>query len=167
MLYALCGVSSVGKTTLLRAILHRRVDLGRLVTYTTRSLRPDEIDHVDYHFVSVPHFHAAVAAGQIVCPIQYRQQWYGTSYDDLCACAERETIAILRPDKLEELQRCTPTPLIGIAIVRPDPKQPVSNDDQIILEAQSRCAYQVTNRCGELDDAVTQILSILQMHAGG
>lgn len=165
MLYALCGISRVGKTTIFNRLLQREPRLERLVTTTTRPPRPEEVNHVDYHFVTVQHFQTAVQAGQIVCPIRYRGEWYGTARDDLAACATKEVVAVLRPDKINELQAFTP--LLGIYLSQPEGDQSVSPDDQIIVVHQHLCRYHVLNVPGELDQAVEQILGIIHAHAGG
>jgi guanylate kinase len=45
---------------------------------TTRPARPDEVDGVDYHFVSREEFEAAVAAGELVEWARYSGHLYGT-----------------------------------------------------------------------------------------
>jgi len=161
VLYALCGESFAGKTTILNAVLQRDPLLGRMITYTTRSPRSDEVDHVDYHFVDVHDFEAAIHAGKLVCSICHRRQWYATSLDDLHACKSRDTLAVLRPDKIEELRQFTPTSIIGIYIVRPGLVQSTTEDDRICVTHQHLCTYQVTNISGKLDLAVTQVLNIV------
>ena len=165
MLYALCGVSRVGKTTILKKCLQRQPLLERLVTTTTRAPRPEEVNHVDYHFVTPQQFQEAVQIGHIVCPILYRGECYGTARDDLIACATRDALAVLRPDKINELQQFAP--LLGISLSRPEHDQPVCLDDRVIMASQHVCRYRVINVPGDPDAAVTQILSIIQTHAGG
>lgn len=50
----LCGKSGSGKDTVGKEL----VDMGykRVVTYTTRPMRPGELDGHQYHFVSVDKF---------------------------------------------------------------------------------------------------------------
>lgn len=165
MLYVLCGVSSAGKTTLLKGVLKRDPSLGQLITYTTRLPRQGEVNHADYHFVSASHFHAAVQAGQLVCPICHRGQWYATALDSLRACQSHDMIAVLRPDKIGELEQYTP--LIGMYIVGPSLDQPPTEDDQIIVAHQHLCRYRVVNERGSLDQAVDEIVRLLQTHTGG
>jgi hypothetical protein len=165
MLYALCGISRVGKTTVLNGLLQREPLLERLITITTRPPRPEEVNHVDYHFVTTQHFQTAVQAGQIVCPIRYRGEWYGTVCDDLVACMTKEVIGVLRPDKISELQAFTP--LLGIYLSGAESDQFITPDDQIIVAHQQLCRYHVVNVPGKLDQTVEQIRGILHAHAGG
>ena len=165
MLYALCGRSRVGKTTIQNRLLQRQPLLERLVTTTTRPRRPEEINHVDYHFVTEHHFHSEVQSGQIVCPICYRGQWYGTARADLATCARKEVVGVLRPDKLLALQAYTP--LLGIALIRPvEANQTISPDDLIIVAHHHRCRYHVVNVSGELEQTVEQVLGIIHAHTG-
>ena len=165
MLYALCGVSHVGKTTLQEALLQRQPLLGRFVTSTTREPRTGEINHVDYHFLSVQQFQAAVHSGRIVCPIQYREAWYGTAREDLDVCAHRDYIAVLRPDKIPELQ--TFTTLLGISLLKAGQDQPIAAEDQVIVNHRHLCLHQVINIPGDLDAAVNEILAVIRMYSGG
>jgi guanylate kinase len=162
MLYVLCGISGAGKTAILNVLIQHEPRLGRLITYTTRLPRPGEVNHVDYHFTSEQPFLAEVEASHIVCPIIYRGAWYGTSRDDLQACASQDTLTILRPDKIGKLQPFTPTPLLGIYIVRPGHDKPCSEDDHIIVAHQHLCSYQIINISGDIDQAVFQILSLIR-----
>ena len=52
VLLIVCGPSGVGKTSLSHAVLERFDRLDFSVSYTTREARDDEVDGVDYHFVS-------------------------------------------------------------------------------------------------------------------
>lgn len=162
MIYALCGRSRAGKTTVLKQLRQVRPSLDQLVTVTTRAPRAEEVNHVDYHFVSLHAFQDAVQAGQIVCPIRYRNAWYGTARADLANCASRTVITVLRPDKLDELQAFTP--LLGIYLSGPEEHLPVSPDDRIILAHQQRCQYHVRNTPGALEQAVEHILDIIDAH---
>jgi guanylate kinase len=164
VLYALCGISRVGKTTVLKHLLQRQPLLKHLVTTTTRPPRAEEVNHVDYHFVTLQHFQTAVQANQIVCPIRYRGEWYGTTYEDLTTCTTKEVIAVLRPDKINELRQFVP--LLGIYLSRPEENQSVSPDDQIIVAHQHLCSYHVVNIPGKLDQTVEYILGIIHSQAG-
>jgi guanylate kinase len=164
VLYALCGISRVGKTTVLKRLLQRQPLLEHLVTTTTRPPRAEEVNHVDYHFVTLQHFQTAVQTGQIVCPIRYRGAWYGTTYEDLAACTTKEVITVLRPDKINELRQFAP--LLGIYLSQPGKNQSVSLDDQIIVAHQHLCNYHVMNVPGKLDQTVEYILGIIHSQAG-
>lgn len=163
-MYALCGPSGVGKTTVLKRLLDNQPQLEALVTLTTRAPRPEEVNHVDYHFVSLEIFQQERHAGHIVCPISYRGEWYGIRRADLLACTTKEVVAVLRPDKLSALQALTP--LVGIYLYGREGKVPCTSEDQIIMAHRYQCQYQVENRQGELERTVEQVLAILRPTGG-
>ncbi len=56
VLMILCGPSGVGKTSIAQALLERHEALSMSISYTTRDRRGEEMDGVDYHFVSGQRF---------------------------------------------------------------------------------------------------------------
>jgi len=80
-LVVMSGPSGVGKTTVLRRLLATcRLPLCASVSATTRPPRPDEVDGVDYHFLSEEEFHRRRAGGEFLeCYEVYSSGWwYGT-----------------------------------------------------------------------------------------
>ncbi|MGH7614213.1 MAG: guanylate kinase [Gemmatimonadales bacterium] len=74
----LSAPSGGGKTTITRALLQRRTDLGYSVSATTRAPRPGEVDGVAYHFVTRAEFERRVAAGEFLEWATYAGNLYGT-----------------------------------------------------------------------------------------
>jgi hypothetical protein len=159
MLYALCGLSGSGKTTVLEATLQRAHHLARLVTFTTRSPRSGETSGRDYHFLTAVRFQILVGNGCLVCPIQYRGEWYATAQADLRACTQRDTLAVLRPDKLACLAAYTP--IIGVYLEMVGQEAPRTEDDQVIVTHQFACRTHLSNVPGHLDQVVTTLLNLL------
>jgi guanylate kinase len=62
----LAGPSGSGKNTIVREIETRFPSVSHLVSTTTRSPRPDEVDGRDYHFVSIEEWDRLVGDGAIV-----------------------------------------------------------------------------------------------------
>lgn len=165
MLYALCGISGSGKTTVLEATLRRAPHLARLVTSTTRPPRPGEMAGRDYHFLTPAQFQARLDDGSLVCPIIYRGEWYATALTDLRACAQQDTLAVLRPDKLAALEAYAP--VVGIYLERQGQQSTCADEDQIILAHQAACTLRLTNIPGHLDQVVTTLLALLYAPASG
>jgi hypothetical protein len=165
MLYLLCGPSGAGKSTL-QGLLLKTGKFARLTTFTTRARRAGEVDGLDYHFLpSHEQFQTEVQVGHIVCPIHYRGEWYGTAREDLLACAERATLAVLRPDKIPALAQYTP--LVGIYIERvPGTSEPCTEDTEIYTH-KHLCSFVVANVEGDPSLAVEQILALIEenLHA--
>jgi guanylate kinase len=65
-LLILAGPAGVGKSTLCDRLVREVPGFERVVTATTRSPRPNEIDGRDYHFLSEPDFDRRLAAGDFL-----------------------------------------------------------------------------------------------------
>ncbi|MEK0431063.1 MAG: hypothetical protein RL139_867 [Gemmatimonadota bacterium] len=74
----LSAPSGGGKTTIARALLERRKDVGYSVSCTTRAPRAGEQDGVDYHFLTRAEFDARVEAGQFAEWAEVHGNRYGT-----------------------------------------------------------------------------------------
>lgn len=62
----LSGPSAVGKSTVVRCLRDHVPDLHFSVSVTTRSPRPDEVDGVDYSFVSAARFQQLIDDGALL-----------------------------------------------------------------------------------------------------
>ncbi|HWH50559.1 MAG TPA: guanylate kinase [Gemmatimonadaceae bacterium] len=74
----LSAPSGGGKTTIARALLDRRKDVGYSVSCTTRHPRPGELDGKDYNFLSRAAFLARRAAGDFAESAEVHGNLYGT-----------------------------------------------------------------------------------------
>jgi guanylate kinase len=77
-LLILSSPSGAGKTTITKALLAARDDLGFSVSATTRPPRPGEQDGVDYYFLSRKEFERRRAAGDFLEWAEYGGHLYGT-----------------------------------------------------------------------------------------
>jgi guanylate kinase len=62
----LSGPSAVGKSTVVRCLRDRLPDLYFSVSATTRAPRPDEVDGVDYAFVTAERFQQLIDDGELL-----------------------------------------------------------------------------------------------------
>ena len=62
----LSGPSAVGKSTVVRCLRERIPNLQFSVSATTRAPRPDEVDGVDYHFVTPARFQQLIDEGALL-----------------------------------------------------------------------------------------------------
>jgi guanylate kinase len=81
MLYIISAPSGAGKTSLVKALITKCENLVISVSYTTRPIRPEEVDGVNYHFVSEEKFKQMIHANAF---IEYAEVFgfgylYGTS----------------------------------------------------------------------------------------
>ena len=65
-LFIVSSPSGGGKTSLVRALLEAEPEVRLSVSYTTRAARPDEVDGLDYHFVSPTVFERMLEAGEFL-----------------------------------------------------------------------------------------------------
>lgn len=84
MMLVLSSPSGAGKTTLSKRLLARDQRIRMSVSVTTRSMRPGEVDGVDYHFVDQVSFAAKVKAGEF---LEFATV-FGNSYGTLRAPVE-------------------------------------------------------------------------------
>ena len=78
LLILVSAPSGAGKTTLCEMLLLDRDDLVYSVSCTTRALRGNEQDGVNYHFISRDAFEAHVAAGDFLEYAEVHGEYYGT-----------------------------------------------------------------------------------------
>lgn len=78
-LFIISAPSGTGKTTLCKAMRERFPDLVYSVSSTTRSPRRNEIDGVDYHFISPEKFEESIRKGEWAEWAEVHGNYYGTS----------------------------------------------------------------------------------------
>ena len=85
LIYTISAPSGTGKSTLCKAIQKEIPDLSFSVSYTTRLQRDNEINGVDYHFISHSEFQSMIDKKQFAEYEGVHGQFYGTlkaSLDD-------------------------------------------------------------------------------------
>jgi guanylate kinase len=76
--------SGAGKTTIVKHLLESGLNLSFSVSATTRPLRGDEKDGVDYYFLSVPEFQKKIDNNEFVeWEEVYKDMFYGTLKSEL------------------------------------------------------------------------------------
>src|SRR3990167_8113379 len=77
-LFLLLGQSGVGKNTILDGLKRNHPEFWRVVTYTTREPRPEEIPGEDHYFVYKEKFDEMVKKGELLEHAFCHESWYGT-----------------------------------------------------------------------------------------
>ncbi len=92
----LVGPSASGKTQIVK-ILREQYGLNKMVTYTSRAMRPGEIEGVDYFFLSKEEFEKRISEGFFIEHVVYNGNYYGTSLSQVSS----DKVVILEPTGLK------------------------------------------------------------------
>lgn len=82
-LIALFGKSGAGKDTIQNWMVSNLQDVHKLISYTTRPPRSNEVDNKDYHFISVNEFNYMKEKNLFLETTEFRGWYYGTSIEAL------------------------------------------------------------------------------------
>lgn len=105
----LIGPSASGKTEVAN-ILINKYHLQRMVTYTTRQIRVNEIDGVSYHFVSKDEFIKLKDNNEFVETVNYNNNYYGTRKCDV----DDNKIVILEPNGFYAFKKQMPNSIFSV-----------------------------------------------------
>jgi len=97
-LFIISAPSGAGKTSLVKAILEKDPQLQVSISYTTRSPRPQEINGVHYHFVTVSTFQEMLEKEDFLEHANVFDNYYGTSHVGLEQQLEQGKDIILEID---------------------------------------------------------------------
>lgn len=82
-IYVITGPSAVGKTTVATRLLESRPTLKKVVTCTSRPMRSNETDGVDYHFLERNAMQAMIEGGQMFEHANVYDRLYGSRLSDV------------------------------------------------------------------------------------
>lgn len=96
----LVGESASGKSSIEKCLVE---DYGytKIVSYTTRPPRANEIDGIDYHFISTEKFLELKSNGFFAETAQYNDWYYGTAKED---CTDNK-VAVLTPHGMRQIKK--------------------------------------------------------------
>lgn len=87
LLFVVSAPSGAGKTTVVDRLVQVCPRLAKSRSYTSRPMRPGEVDGVDYNFISRPAFEEMIARGEFL-------EWADV-FGNLYGTARRDTEAVL------------------------------------------------------------------------
>ena len=96
----LVGESASGKSSIEKYLIDN-YGYNKIVSYTTRNPRPNEIDGVDYHFISIEQFSMLKGQGFFAETAVYNNWNYGIAKKD---CTD-DKIAVLTPHGLRQISK--------------------------------------------------------------
>ena len=83
IMVVLSSPSGVGKTTITKKIQQKYNRFKISVSHTTRKPRPNEVNGVDYHFVSEKEFQDLISDNKFYEYAKIYNHYYGTSKDSV------------------------------------------------------------------------------------
>lgn len=90
------GPSASGKTQIVNHLI-KDYKMQKMVTYTTRPMRVNEVDGLDYHFISKDAFLKKIEEHFFLEYVYYNGNYYGTAKNDLT----KEKVVIIEKDGLK------------------------------------------------------------------
>lgn len=112
----LVGPSASGKTQILKLLI-QKYNMKKLVTYTTRLMRINEVNGVDYYFISIDEFNEKQKDGFFFETIEYNGNYYGTSKNDF----SQDKAVILEPNGLNKYLEYAKDQIVVVALIcKPD-----------------------------------------------
>ena len=77
MIVVIVGMSAVGKDTIREILEKEHYGYKNIVSYTSRPMRENEIDLVDYQFISKEKFNEMIDNNEMIEYRSYETNWYG------------------------------------------------------------------------------------------
>ena len=99
---AICGQTATGKNFIVNKLLeYYPHKLNRIVSYTTRPPRANEVDGVDYHFITEEEFKKSIEDNEFLEWKVFNNWYYGTSLDSLSK--DKINIGVFNPAGIRSL----------------------------------------------------------------
>lgn len=179
ILFVLSAPSGAGKDTLLKALQPERFGVERIITYTTRPRRAEEIDGVHYHFVDIPTIRALERDGCLIECTEYTGNWYGTPRPAIEAALAAGKDVLIKPEVQGAAKVMAQFPgAVSIFLAPPSRTEALrritARASETPEQVASRAAamdrefaaapdydYFVVNETGKLEDAVAEVAQII------
>ena len=121
----LSSPSGAGKTTITKKISQKYPNIKISISHTTRKPRPNEIDGVDYHFISKENFEKLIKENSFYEHAKIFDNYYGTSKNSVNKLHEEKYNVVFDIDwqGTKQLSKYKELDLIKIFILPPDKKE--------------------------------------------
>lgn len=182
VLLILTGPTGAGKDALFAKLQKKNQSLGRIITTTSREMRPDEKEGNPYYFISRETFERMVAEGAFFEWVEFRGHLYGTQKKTLNEQLAKDVDVIWHIDAKgvknikEKVKQLYPRSVFvflaaqDVSVleqrVQKDEGKAVHrwNKDLVSweLEQYDDCDYLVVNHDTALDEAVNNVFAIIE-----
>ena len=125
LMMVLSSPSGAGKSTISRRLLDMDTNIQMSVSYTTRKMRPGEIDGVDYHFVDEPTFKSMVANKEFLEHANVFDNYYGTPAKNVYASLQQGIDILFDIDwqGTQQLEQTAGNDLVTVFVLPPSWKE--------------------------------------------
>jgi len=124
VLIVISSPSGAGKTTIAKKLVSKKLNIELSVSLTTRKSRSNEIDKVDYHFVSKKFFQAKIKQKHFLEHAKVFDNFYGTSQKAITNQLSKGKNILLDIDwqGARQVRKKMPTDTVSIFILPPSLK---------------------------------------------
>ncbi|OGE37043.1 hypothetical protein A3B45_04075 [Candidatus Daviesbacteria bacterium RIFCSPLOWO2_01_FULL_39_12] len=183
MLIVLTGKTASGKDTIKKALLAYYPKLRKVITTTSRKLRPGEKNKVDYYFINREEFNRKIKNGEFLEYVTYGGNLYGTTKKELENVLDHHDVLWkMDPSRAGQIRDffSKKENIVVIYITTSDDvilkrlnKRNLSaemidkrmGEDQNIWKLnQGKYDFVVENVAGELDQTIRKIIKITETH---
>ncbi len=105
LLIVLTGKTASGKDAVMAGLLNRLPNLKRVVTTTSRAIRPGETNGVDYNFISEEDFRHKIENGDFIEYVEYGGNLYGTEKSQLNTEKSQDLIWRIDPSRAGKVRQ--------------------------------------------------------------
>lgn len=149
---AIMGKAGSGKDTLMNALLEEPVfeDAVPIISCTTRPIRDNEIDGVNYHFLTNEQFSDQVINGEMLEATVFNDWCYGTSLNNLTK--DKVNVGVFNPEGVELLRGNS---AISLAVIYVEATDKTRLLRQLMREKEPNC-HEICRRFFADEDDFTE-----------
>lgn len=180
-LFIISGPSGVGEDSVIDG-LEKRFPIERVVTTTSRSMRPGDSDGHPYYFITRSHFEEGITEGKFFeWAKQYNDNLYGVTHDEIQRVAESGRIGIWKIDYQGVITAKKLFPgIVAILLTAPLPvlesriRKRDSATEAFIRERMEYTKewlkhtdiydYAIENEEGKLDQTIEKVAFLIERH---
>lgn len=182
VLLVLTGPTGAGKDALFAKLQEKNPSFGRVITTTSREMRPDEQEENPYYFISREKFEVLIEAGAFFEWVEFRGQLYGTQKKTLEQALTKNNDVLWHIDakgvkNIKEKVKSMFPRCVFVFLAAPDVtslEQRVQKDEGKVIHRWNKdlvsweldqyddSDYLVVNHDEALDLAVHQVLCIIE-----
>lgn len=180
LLIVISGPSGVGKDTVVREMMAQDDNFHFVVTATSRPPRPNEIDGIDYIFVSETEFEQMIAEGELLEHARVHDNYKGVPKQQIreALASGRDVLMRVDPQGAATLKELIPNAVFiflmaeseeamarRLRLRRTDTEESVRLRLKVARTEMKRIQefdYCVVNREGEVEETLAQIFKIIE-----